>query len=320
MLTYTQATAVRDKLMEFVKGQTPGTTMTGDEVAKFIYDEFEKELSMARVRTDFKKVNNTHLISNQEQNVSEAQVRQKVNLSLKKISKDQALEKDMVLSVKKLPRGQGQKSDLYKVNLRPERFEDSNSKWVYPAQKLIAGIALFNKDNPTKRMFSQAFAPTAVKQQAIKLNELASRIRAKNAKNKWQTRTVVNFKNLKMELKVRAPGKKSNPWTELSNSNANALDTFKPEYAAIQALPYTPYEPKPQAPESVNSTSTTNSNNTSSQSSAPPTQSQQNASGSTAGQGTAPAVSMPGSAPSTSAGIGQGMSSSAPQQKDNSYN
>lgn len=259
MLTYTQAISIRDKLIEFVKGQTPGSTKTGDEVAKFILDEFDKELVVARTRTDFKKVNNTHMTSNQEQNVSEAQVRQKVNMSLKKISKDQALSKDMVHSIKKMPRGQGQKNDMFKVNLKPERFEDNTGKWVFPAQKLIAGISLFNKDNPNNRIFSQAFAPTAVKQHAIKMNELASRIRAKNSKNKWQTRTVVNFKDLKMELKVRAPGKRTNPWIELSNSTSEALDSFKTEYAAIQALPYTPYEPKAK-PQNDSSTVTTSNN------------------------------------------------------------
>ena len=240
MITFSELQELHDKILSFLS-EDSSEEMEAADVRKFITDSFDETLKTGRNRQDFTKIKNTHMLSNQDKNLSDDDVKAKVNEALKLVSKNASLDRNMVKSVEKLPRTQGQTTDSYKLELLTDRFVDSKDNLCYPSQKLISGIAEYNKCHPTKRLFCSAFAPTSWKNQAIAMNNIARDIRAKNQTKKWFTRLSIDFKNLRLLLKVRPPGK-TKPWQELDKSTLDA--SFKTAYQKVFDLPITPYVPK----------------------------------------------------------------------------
>lgn len=196
-------------------------------------------MNHARSRMDFQRCQNDTLITNSEKDCTVEQVKAKVVEALNKVSKND-LPPSVVVGVKKLPRNRGTKADLFKVSFSRDKIEDKNSRVCYPSQKIIAGISAFNQANKTRKLYASAFIPTCVKNQGTRLNDLARRIRAKNKSSKWHTRVIVSQKEMRLILKVRAPGRDS-CWCELSDSKLPAA--FQDEYNEILSLPFTPYIP-----------------------------------------------------------------------------
>ena len=245
----------QDLLNNILKYLSEAETKNKDiDIAEFrgwLLDSHEAMMDHAHSRTDYRKVQNDSLISNLEKNVTPEQVKEKVITALSKVSKNQ-LPPNVVTAVKKLPRNKGKQADLFKVTLSSDKIEDKNGHWNYPQQRLIAGISAFNQVNKTEKLFASAFIPTCAKEQGNRLNDLASRIRAKNKTQKWFTRLIVSQKEMRLVLKVKSPNKDAT-WCEVDASSLP--NAFKEEYKEILSLPLTPYKPKPK-PNSDGSQST----------------------------------------------------------------
>ena len=241
MITFSELQELQEKILTFLSDENSGQDMDAADVRKFISESFDDTLKIGRNRQDLVKIKNTHMLSNQDKNLSDDDVKSKVNEALKLVSKNASLDRNMVKSVEKMPRTHGQTTDAYKLELSTDWFEDAKGNYVYASQKLISGIAEYNKLHPTRRLFCSAFAPTSWKNQAIAMNDIAREIRAKNQTKKWFTRLSIDFKNLRLLLKVRPPGK-TKPWQELDKSTLDK--SFITAYQKIFDMPLTPYVPK----------------------------------------------------------------------------
>ena len=241
VIKFSECTLQLQEVWDYLtEAESKGSDIEIAELKQWILASHEKMMTAGRKRADFRKCQNDVLITNMEKDVTEAQVKAKVEKALTKVARNEQIPEKTVASVKKLPRNKGTKADLFKVTLGTDKIVDKQGKLCYPNQKLISGISSFNGANRTQKLFASAFIPTCVKDQGSRLNDLARRIREKNKTNKWFTRLVVSQKELRLILKVKGPGKDSK-WCELSTSKLPAA--FLQEYKEILELPIKPYIP-----------------------------------------------------------------------------